>query len=111
MWIAESDGEVVGMTILGPDTEDPSRVELDSLYVAREKQGIGTSLLEKARESQPSDDVVLWCAANNHRARGYYENEKRGFQLDGRTKTWVPLSGVYVPQLGYRWYRGLASAP
>lgn len=105
MWIAESDGELAGMTMFGPDPANPELVELDSLYVANEGQGIGTALLGKALALQPSDDVVLWCSQENHRARGWYENPKRGFELDGRTEMWEPLPGVLVPQLGYRLYR------
>ena len=103
MWIAESDGEVVGMTIFGPTPDNPRLVELDSLYVATKDQGIGGSLLGKALDSQSSDDVVLWVAEKNQKARNYYWN--RGFRPDGRTWVWVPMPGVQVPQLGYRLYR------
>jgi ribosomal protein S18 acetylase RimI-like enzyme len=105
MWIAESDGNPLGMTIFGPDPENTDLIELDSLYVATKDQGIGTSLLAKVLASHPSHDVVLWCSEKNQRARDYYEGEKRGFKLDGRTKIWEPFSGVQVPQVGYRLYR------
>ncbi|OBG30968.1 hypothetical protein A5672_27180 [Mycobacterium alsense] len=100
MWIADSDGEVVGMTMFGPTLDDPHLVELHSLYVATKNRGIGSSLLQKALDSQPSDDVVLWVAEDNQRARDYYS--RRGFQPDGRSWMWVPMTGVQVPQLGYR---------
>jgi GNAT superfamily N-acetyltransferase len=100
MWIAESDAQPVGMAIFGPDSENHHLIELDSLYVAREREGIGGRLLAKALESQPSADIILWCAEKNFRARSYYEN--RGFKLDGRSLIWTAMQGVEVPQLGYR---------
>jgi GNAT superfamily N-acetyltransferase len=100
MWIAESDNRAVGMAVFGPDAEDDRVIELDSLYVARKEEGIGGRLLNKALESDPSADMRLWVAEGNLRARSYYEN--RGFARDGRTKVWKPMSGVQVPQLGYR---------
>lgn len=108
MWIAESEGQPVGVTIFGPEAANQNLVELDSLYVARKDQGIGSSLLAKALDSQPSDDVILWCSEENRRARGYYYN--RGFRLDGRTQIWEPVLGVRVSQVGYRLNRS-ASAP
>lgn len=108
MWIAESDGQVVGMTMFGPVPDDPSLVELDSLYVATKNEGIGSSLLQKALDLQPAGDVVLWVAEKNQRARDYYWN--RGFRPDDRAWTWEPTSGVRVPQLGYTLKRSV-SAP
>lgn len=103
MWIAESDGEVVGMTMFGPTPDDPHLVELDSLYVATKNQGIGGSLLGKALDSQPSDEVVLWSP---RKTRGHaITTGTRGFRPDGRAWIWVPMSSVQVPQLGYRLYR------
>lgn len=108
MWIAESDGQVVGMTMFGPVPDNPHLVEVDSLYVATKNQGIGSNLLQKALDSQPSADVVLSVAEKNQRARDYYWN--RGFRPDGRAWVWEPMSGVHVPQLGYRLNRSM-SAP
>jgi GNAT superfamily N-acetyltransferase len=105
MWIAESGGKTLGMTIFGPDFENPDRVVLDALYTAEEGHhlGIGGRLLNKALRSNPSGDVILWCAEKNRTAREFYE--KKNFQLDGRTFIWQPLAGVKVPHVGYRLYR------
>ena len=103
MWLAESDGQLMGMSIFGPESGNPDHLEIDSLYVAVENQrrGVGGLLLDKALRSQPSCDVVVWCAEKNHRARLFYE--KKGFQLDGRAflvENYDPMGA-----LGY-WRRG-----
>jgi len=105
MWIAEYGGKPVGMTIFGPDAENPRHVLLDALYTAAgsHHRGIGSRLLNKALRSNPSGDVMLWCAEKNRPARDFYE--KKNFRLDGRTFVWTPLAGVDVPHVGYRLYR------
>ncbi|OBJ73967.1 GNAT family N-acetyltransferase [Mycobacterium colombiense] len=101
MWVAEAGGQLLGMTIFGPDPDDPERLELDALYIsqASQRHGVGGLLLAKALNSDPRD-VVLWCAEANGVARRFYE--KNGFHLDGRTLDWEPVPGVKVPHLGYR---------
>jgi GNAT superfamily N-acetyltransferase len=106
MWIAESRGKALGMTIFGPDTANPHQLQIDALYTAEGSHGVGGRLLNKALHSNPSGDVILWCAEKNHKAREFYE--KKDFRLDGRTFVWKPLPGVTVPHVGYRLYR---SAP
>lgn len=102
MWIAESGGHPVGMTIFGPDPTEPDAVHIDALYVAdqRQRHGIGGRLLDHALRLIPSGDVILWCATTNEKARRFYE--KNDFHVDGRTLDWEPLPGVKVPHLGYR---------
>jgi GNAT superfamily N-acetyltransferase len=102
MWIAESGGRTLGMTIFGPDSAHPADLQIDALYTALESQhrGVGGRLLNKAVRSSPSGDVILWCAEENRMAREFYEN--KDFRLDGRTFTWKPLPGVTVPHVGYR---------
>lgn len=102
MWIAEAGGELLGMTIFGPDPDDLERVELDALYIAQASQhhGVGGLLLAQVLNSDPCGDVVLWCAEANGVARRFYE--KNDFHVDGRTLDWEPLPGVKVPHLGYR---------
>jgi len=105
MWIAESDGKTLGMTIFGPDAVNPDDLQIDALYTAEESQrlGIGGRLLDRAVRANPPGDVILWCAEKNLKAREFYE--KKNFRLDGRTFVWKPLPGVPVPHLGYRLYR------
>lgn len=102
MWLAEAGGTPLGMTIFGPDPEDPERVELDALYIAapRQRDGLGTRLLERVLSFAAGRDVVLWCAKTNARARRFYE--KNDFRPDGRTLDWEPVPGLTVPHLGYR---------
>lgn len=102
MWVAEGGGQLIGMTIFGPDPDDPERLELDALYIsqASQRHGVGARLLAKALNADPRGDVVLWCAEANGAARRFYE--KNDFHLDGRTLDWEPAPGVKVPHLGYR---------
>lgn len=102
MWMAESRGKLIGMMLLGPDLSNPDHVQIDALYVADDNQrnGIGHLLLERALNTYPDNDMILWCANKNQKARSFYE--KQGFQLDGRTYVWKPLPGVTVPHVGYR---------
>jgi ribosomal protein S18 acetylase RimI-like enzyme len=102
MWIAESGGRTIGVSIFGPDTDDPDHLLIDALYIAEESQrhGIGARLLDTAMGTHPLGDVVLWCAVKNDKARRFYE--KQNFRIDGRTLNWEPLPGVIVPHVGYR---------
>jgi GNAT superfamily N-acetyltransferase len=108
MWVAERGTKKLGMTIFGPHTGHPDQVQIEALYAADESRGlgIGARLLQKALRSNPSSDVILWCAEKNSKARKFYEDNN--FQLDGRSFVWRPLPGVEVPHVGYRLYR---SAP
>ena len=106
MRLAESGGQLIGMSIFGPEPGHPDHLEIDSLYIAAgsERRGIGGLLLEDALGTRPLDDVVLWCAEKNYRARRFYQ--KKGFQLDGRTMMWKLAPGILeIPQLGYTLHR------
>ncbi|WP_442932036.1 GNAT family N-acetyltransferase [Mycobacterium sp. 050134] len=102
MWIAEAGGRAVGVTIFGPDDDEPGSTQIDALYIAddRQRHGIGGLLLETVLRRSPSTDVILWCAEQNAKARSFYE--KNHFRADGRTLTWEPLPGIRVPHVGYR---------
>ena len=102
MWIAESGGQTLGVTIFGPDTAAPDDLQIDALYIAGQSQrhGIGGLLLDKALSAHPSGDVILWCAEKNGKARRFYE--KKNFEVDGRTMDWEPLPGIHVAHIGYR---------
>jgi GNAT superfamily N-acetyltransferase len=110
MWLAEAGDAPVGVSIIGPEPDRPDRLEIDALYVAPEYQGqrVGSLLLADALNSHPSGDVALWCAAENHRARRFYE--AKGFHLDGRTLNWKPVPNIEVPQLGYTLKRSPGTA-
>lgn len=111
MWLAEADGQLIGMSIFGPELENPDHLEIDALYIAVESQrrGVGSVLLDNALGSRPTADVVLWCAEGNHRARRFYES--KGFELDGRAFTWTLIPGVVeAPQVGYTLHRSAGQA-
>ena len=102
MWIAESGGRTLGVTIFGPDDEEPDHLQIDALYIAEESQryGIGGRLLDSVLSERPSGDVILWCAERNAKGRSFYE--KNNFRADGRTFEWEPVPGIRVPHIGYR---------
>lgn len=105
MWYAEARGQLLGMMIFGPDLSNPKQIEIDALYVVAKDQrnGIGALLLDKALQTYPGHDVILWCATKNRKGRDFYE--KNDFREDGRTYDWKPLPGVRVAHVGYRLYR------
>jgi pimeloyl-ACP methyl ester carboxylesterase/GNAT superfamily N-acetyltransferase len=110
MWMAESRGQLLGMMLLGPDLSNPNHIQIDALYVAdtNQRSGIGGLLLSKALRTYPENDMILWCADKNQKARDFYE--KAGFEVDDRTFVWKPLPGVNVPHVGYRLYRSAPEA-
>jgi GNAT superfamily N-acetyltransferase len=71
VWVAEREGRVIGVAAL----EGPT---LEQLYVLPEEQGrgVGSALLEKARELS-SGGLTLWTFQRNAAARAFYE--RRGF--------------------------------
>jgi GNAT superfamily N-acetyltransferase len=68
LWVAEVDGEVVGLVAIGETT-------LGHLYVHPDAhgRGIGSALLEKAKEVRP-DGFTLWTFPANERACRFYEH-------------------------------------
>ncbi len=102
MWIAESGGHTIGVTIFGPDEAEPESIQIDALYIAddRQRHGIGGRLLDTVLSLNLSNDVILWCAERNAKARRFYE--KNNFRADGRTLDWQPLPGIKVAHVGYR---------
>jgi putative acetyltransferase len=71
VWVAEVDGEIVGMVAVADGF-------VQQLYILPGYQGlgIGSALLEKAIDLSPGD-LELWAFQQNERARGFYE--RRGF--------------------------------
>ena len=76
-WVAEVDGEVVGLLVLDGD-------DVDQLYVdpAVTGEGIGSRLLERAKVERPGG-LDLWTFQANTGARRFYE--RRGFAEVART--------------------------
>lgn len=94
VWVAERDGDVVGWasTSAGRDADAPRGCELEGLYTLASEygHGAGQALLDAAIADRPA---YLWQAADNPRARAFYE--RNGFRADGESAT-KPLAGVPV---------------
>ena len=91
LWLAESEGGVVGFCAVGPSRDDDraGEIEIYTLYVAPALwgRGIGSALISQA----PLDQVVsLWVGEGNDRARGFYA--RHGFEPDGARE-----EGHHVP--------------
>ena len=73
VWVAEEEGQVIGFTGLGDDS-------VRHLWVLPEEQnrGVGTALLELAKERRP-EGLQLWVFQRNVGARRFYE--RHGFTL------------------------------
>jgi GNAT superfamily N-acetyltransferase len=78
VWVAEEDGRLLGFLGIEHSTNLGAPV-LEKLYVepAEQNRGIGSALLDKAKELRP-DELYLWVFQKN-RARALYE--RHGFEL------------------------------
>ncbi|MDX6441316.1 MAG: hypothetical protein QOE43_1045 [Gaiellaceae bacterium] len=67
IWVAESDGNVVGLAAIGEST-------LGHIYVhpGFQGRGLGTALLEKTMELRPAG-FTLWTFPANEKACRFYE--------------------------------------
>ena len=84
MWVAELDGTVVGLLVLGPGSpgEDGRRAGwIEQLYLdpAWMGRGLGDRFIEVARSQCPGG-LQVWTFAANERARRFYE--RHGFVLE-----------------------------
>ena len=88
VWLAEADGEVVGVASSAPGDDPP--VKLTSLYLRAAHHGTGLAdrLLDAAIGSGPAS---LWVFTDNQRARRFYS--RHGFVPDGTEKI-DPDTGV-----------------
>jgi len=92
VWIAAEDATVLGLIALKDN-------EIDRLYVAPEfqRQGIGSALLDKARELSP-EWLGLFTHQRNEKARRFYE--ARGFSAVRFGMSPPPES---EPDVRYEW--------
>lgn len=82
--VAERDGAVIGVALVGP-AEDPESAGITHLYVlyvlaAQHGSGAGAALLNAVLA--PHEPATLWVADPNPRAQAFYR--KHGFVADGR---------------------------
>ncbi|MGH2558321.1 MAG: GNAT family N-acetyltransferase [Thermomicrobiales bacterium] len=100
VWVAETDGQVVGVAACEEGT-------LEQLYILpdHQGQGIGSALLAAAKELNPAG-LSLWTFQRNASARAFYEH--RGFTpvefTDGSTNE------EREPDVRYEWTPAQPSA-
>jgi GNAT superfamily N-acetyltransferase len=103
IWVAESDGRVVGFVSIGDSRDAEGEGELYSIYAlpAAWGTGAGPGLMAAARDAlrERYETSILWVAEDNPRARRFYERE--GWTLDGARKE-DELLGVKVAEVRYR---------
>lgn len=92
VWLAEEDGRLVGLLVCEQDV-------VDQLFVATsaQRRGVGTLLLEKARELHP-EGLRLFTFQKNETARAFYE--KHGFRAVRFGRSAPPED---EPDVEYRW--------
>jgi GNAT superfamily N-acetyltransferase len=92
VWVAETDGVVVGLLVLDGDW-------VDQLYVepVRINQGVGSCLLEVAKKQRPTR-LRLWTFQANVGARRFYE--RHGFTA---VETTDGDNEEKAPDVRYEW--------
>jgi RimJ/RimL family protein N-acetyltransferase len=105
MFVAETDGEVVGFSHCGSNTEKNAQGEVFGFYAHPRVWGAGvaTAMMEATLaelESRSLRPVIVWTHAGAGRARAFYE--RSGFVLTGRERieTLMP-SGFEAPEVEY----------
>ena len=106
-WVAESSSGIIGFVSAGTSRSDeprPGEAEVYAIYVLPDcwARGIGRNLLAHAQRDLVDhgfSQAILWCFADNERARSFYE--QMGWQLDGGTTT-RPIAGLELEEVRYR---------
>jgi GNAT superfamily N-acetyltransferase len=80
VWVAESDGRIVGFAAAGPSRTEQDAGELYAIYVLPESWGSDAAreLMSAAQEwfaQEGYATAMLWVLADNPRARRFYERE------------------------------------
>ncbi|MEX0760913.1 MAG: GNAT family N-acetyltransferase [Dehalococcoidia bacterium] len=99
VWVVDREGQVAGFAAVDEQF-------LEHLYVhpARQGQGIGSALLNKAIEVA-GETLDLWVFQRNEAARRFYE--RRGFELVRTTDG--AGNEEKAPDALYRWTKGRSS--
>jgi ribosomal protein S18 acetylase RimI-like enzyme len=100
VWLAIEGDEVAGLLTLGNG-------HIDQLYVdpARQGRGVGTALLDKAKQLTPAG-LTLFTHQRNARARAFYE--RRGFRAVAFGVSPAPEN---EPDVKYAWDPRARRAP
>jgi putative acetyltransferase len=98
IWLAEDDGRLLGFLGIEHSTNLGAPV-LEKLYVepTEQNRGVGSALLEKAKELRP-DELYLWVFQKNPARRLY---EHHGFELVELTDGSANME--HEPDALYRW--------
>jgi putative acetyltransferase len=98
VWVAEKDGRLLGFLGIEHSTNLGAPV-LEKLYVepAEQNRGVGSTLLDKAKELRP-DELFLWVFQKNPARRLY---ERSGFVLVKLTDGADNME--HEPDALYRW--------
>ena len=99
VWLAEEGGRLLGFLAIRRSRTNGWET-LEKLYVDPEAQnrGVGTALLDKAKELRP-EGLYLWVFQKNEGARRLYERE--GFELVELTDGSANME--HEPDALYRW--------
>jgi GNAT superfamily N-acetyltransferase len=79
VWVADEDGRLLGFLGIEASRNLGGAPVLEKLYVepSEQNRGVGTALLDKAKELRP-DELYLWVFQTNPARRLY---ERHGFEL------------------------------
>jgi GNAT superfamily N-acetyltransferase len=80
VWVAEDDGRLLGFLGIEASRNLGGAPVLEKIYVepAEQNRGVGTAMLDKAKELRP-DGLCLWVFQKNKGARRLYE--RHGFRV------------------------------
>jgi GNAT superfamily N-acetyltransferase len=82
--VAEFDGEIVGLALADPESDDLGLPRLNALYVLAAHHGSGAAAQLMDAVLDPAGEAVLWVADPNPRAQAFYR--KHRFAADGAEK-------------------------
>ena len=103
VWVAETEGAIVGFLAAGPSRDEDGLGEVYAIYVLPEAwgSGAGAALMDAFKDwlaDEGYTTAMLWVLADNPRARRFYERE--GWHADGqRVDT---IRGIEVEEAHYR---------
>ncbi|MFS8104120.1 GNAT family N-acetyltransferase [Lentzea alba] len=99
VWVALSEGDVVGFAAAGPSRDSDASFELYAIYFLPSAWGNGQAQPLAIEALGDERDVVVWVLEDNHRARSFYA--RLGFVADGVTKSEV-VGTVELTEIRYR---------
>ena len=92
VWIAEASGQLLGLIAI-----DPPWIRQFAVFPEHQRRGVGTALLNKARECSPAE-LRLFTFQRNAAARAFYE--KHGFTP---VAFGISPAPELEPDVEYRW--------